>query len=205
MVENEGLEVVVSHSERTEIRPVSAVRGMWICTTQQIYRQRDLFERYVAALPAALRTRLPSTLATEWVPADVVIAHQIASDSLGLSEEECELLGYEAAERTLRPSLAALLVRAAAALSSSPWTVLGQAHRLWTAAARGGGVRVVRLGDREAQLEIVGFGPFVPTRYARQSLRGILRAALTPFANQVLVHEEGRLFVQDNVGYRLTW
>jgi len=86
----------------------------------------------------------------------------------------------------------------------TPWTVLAQTPRLWTATCDDGGVAVARLGPKEARLEIVGF-PLAAIRYNRVTMRGIVLGVVELFCKKAYAKDIPALYSARTLGIRLSW
>src|SRR5271169_6286867 len=79
--------------------PVKAVRSTLVTSGLAILRERQLFDRYLAALPPTRRAAIPGLTAGVWLPTDFMLAHYAAWDSLGLSTDDVRGIGSAIAAR----------------------------------------------------------------------------------------------------------
>ena len=87
---------------RERVKPVTEWRSTWITSSFQALRERDLFKRYVEALPASHRESLPLTVTGIWVPVRTARVHYEACDRLGLTYTEARDLGLAVGCRSLK-------------------------------------------------------------------------------------------------------
>jgi len=169
------------------VNPVRNVRSTLLMGTMATFKSAGHFEAYCSAIPPAHRDVLLRAVAGIWIPVDTAMAHYVACDSLNLSADEEAKLGGATFER-VRGTLLGTMLQMANGVGVTPWTVLGQLQRFWYRAYDGAALQVVRLGPKEARLDLVQC-PFADTHYHRNALRGLFRAVLRLFCQQAYVQE----------------
>jgi hypothetical protein len=133
--------------------PITEVRSTLLVASLKNIRARGWEERYLAELPPELARAVRESYAGTWLPVELALEHYQALDRLHLSPHDIAAAGVTVASgvQELLFSLAGALARA---VGSSPWVGLARAHRLWNRIFVGGDVRVCRIDDRTAQIEI---------------------------------------------------
>ena len=139
--------------------PLRALRGSLILALRSHLRaDRDLDARFRAALGPDLLLDLDALSVGDWVPVETVAAYVAALDSLGLTEPALLAQGRSIGQAhwgTLMRTLATL----AGTPGASPWQGLERAPQLLEHNTQGGGIRVIREGERRARVEMLAFGP----------------------------------------------
>jgi len=163
-------EVLVEHvSPRGPI--ATAVRGTLIAGALQGLREHGVFEPLLVELPPHTREVLLQASAMSWVPSEALLALCLAVDRLMLTDRQIANIGGSAAGSIGTTVLSALLRTAGA----TPWTLLSGLDRLWDRFYHGGGVTVLRLGPKDAHIELSGL-PHAVSRYARASTHAFFQA-----------------------------
>jgi hypothetical protein len=180
------------------------MRGTWLTASQATIRERGLGQRYEAAIASEHREAVLSVVAGVWVPMDVVRAHYLACDALGLPEEDLVDIGAAAARRANATHLA-FIARLAQGAGVTPWTIMAQFHRAWTRMCDGGGaVGVQKRGPKEARVLVVGY-PLAAMRYNRVTMRGIAAGFLEMFCEKAYVKEIPSYCDARSIGLRVSW
>jgi hypothetical protein len=138
-----------------------------------------------------------------WLPCAVAVAHYEACDSLQLSPGDQLAIGAEVTHFA-QTTVFSLTLRAAREAGITPWSCFALQPRLWRTAWVGGDVGVVRLGPKEARVEIVGW-PCARIRYCRIAMRGMLTAQTELFCKKAYVAELPLLCTRTTLGYRVAW
>jgi hypothetical protein len=97
-----------------------------------------------------------------------------------------------------------MITRLAQGAGATPWTVLAQTPRLWSATCDGGAVAVAKLGPKEARVEIVGY-PLAALHYNRVTMRGIVASLIQLLCTKVYMHELPKLCDARCLGMRASW
>ena len=114
-------------------------------------------------------------------------------------------MGSEVGER-VQGSVLGVVVRTArrsAGLTPSDLG-LGHATRLYERIFRGGSVQILKLGPKEAQVEVVNNRLFA-LGYFRNAFRGLVIGGLQLFCEKVYVHELPKLTNETAIGLRISW
>ena len=156
------------------VPPLQTVRSTLIQSSITALRNHGYHERYLGNLAPQHKERIIGSLAPEWLPLEVALAHYDACDALGLSDSEVCRLGEEVGERVQGTFLGTLL-RGARTIGLSPWTPLGQAPRLWERIFQGGAIAIYKRGPKDAQIELREM-TLARHAYFRSAIRGVLTA-----------------------------
>ena len=195
--------VVPFPKRKSEIADARHFRSTWLTASQATLRERGLGERYEAAIEPEYKERVLSAVAGVWLPMDVARAHYAAADSLHLPHDMLVDIGKTA---TLRANATTLqfISRLAQGVGVTPWTVLAQTPRLWANTCDDGGVGVLRVGPKEARVEVVGF-PLASLEYNRITMRGIVLGVVALFCTKAYAREIPALTTSRTIGLRLSW
>jgi serine/threonine protein kinase len=175
---------------RESAKPVTEWRSTWITSSFQTLRERDLFKRYVEALPDAHRESLPLTVTGIWIPIATARVHYEACGRLGLSYTEARDLGLAVGERA-QGSITRTAVALARTAGVDGWTLWDQGPRIWERGARGGAIMVYKAGPKEAVFEVIGCELFEVT-YFRAALLGVILGMLRLVTNRAYAKELAR-------------
>jgi hypothetical protein len=195
-------EVIVDFADARE-RPASQVRSTLVTTSIQAIRAHGRFDDYAKLLPAELRATILTVVAGVWLPINVAEGHYSACNELGLSPQEQFAIGQEVGHR-VQGTMLGLLVRTAKQAGLTPWTGLGQSTKLYERLFQGGSVRVVKLGPKEARVEMVNNRLFAFS-YFRNAFRGLVCAGAMLFCEKAYAHELPRLTGPTTMGVRVSW
>jgi hypothetical protein len=179
------------------------VRSTLITTSMAAIRARQRFEAYEKALPKEWRDALLTAVAGMWLPIQVALAHYNACDTLGFSAQEQFVIGKEVGTR-VQGSVVGLMVRTARTAGVTPWTGLMQCNRLYERMFQGGGVRLLKLGPKEARVELVK-NPLVSSTHFKNGLRGLTCVGGELFAEKVYVHDLPKFAARGELGLRISW
>jgi hypothetical protein len=164
------------------VAPIHAVRGSLLLAGRKVLRDRRLYPRYEALVPAEDAAALAQVTSSDWVPAALVEVHERAFDGLELSRGDARAVGAEMS-RALNGVVYSTLVRLAGQLGASPWVVLDQADKTWRRLYAGGAIRVHRLGNADARVEVLG-DPFTPYALHREAFGGALLHVLEVYCER---------------------
>ncbi len=182
---------------------VTHVRSTLLSSSVKTLKERGLFERYVELLPEEYYEPAVMTLAPEWLPIDVGMAHYGACDQLGLSDEALDEIGELVAERIMGTFLAHIL-RSTRSVGASPWLALKRYSMLWGRLMRGGRCEVFETGPKDARVDSAGM-PTFRYRYFRTAYLGVVKGACGMFAKKVFVNQEGRQRADDQLSITVSW
>jgi len=150
-------------------------------------RAAGLFEAYEAVAPAEVLAAVGSSVAGMWIPIDVAVAHYVACDGLGLSSESAAKQGRATFERT-KGLLLGTAIGLARGAGVTPWTLMPHLQRFWLRGFDGGGVRAVKLGPKEARIDVIAC-PLFKSRYFRAGYRGLAASLLELVCRKAYAHE----------------
>lgn len=167
--------------------PVRHARSTIILGSIAALRDAGHFDRYRAALPAEHRDELVQAVAGVWIPVDIAMSHYRSCEALGLSPEAEAALGRATFARS-GGTIFGTITRLAKGVGVTPWTLLPQLQRFWDRGYDGGGIRVLKVGPKEARLDLVQCA-MSEHRYYRNALRGLLQAVLQLFCTRSFVQE----------------
>jgi hypothetical protein len=195
-------EVVVPFDEGKN-RLATELRSTLLTTSIQSLRARGLYERYAAQLPAQHREAILTSVAGVWLPMAVGVAHYATCDALGLPAGEQFAIGQEVGDR-VQGTLLGLVVRTAKTAGLSPWAGLTNCTRLYTRLFQGGSVRLVKLGPKEARLELVN-NPLAASPHYRNGFRGVAVAGAELFCQKAYGTELPRMTTPTTFAMRVSW
>jgi hypothetical protein len=196
-------ELVPLKVPREQIHPVSQVRSTLLASSLKALRERNRFESYLQLLPRHHHDAVVSAVAGTWHPVELMLAHYEACDGLGVSEEELYEIG-QSVGASLHATLMGMVLRMVTEVGVTPWRPLGYCGALWERLYQGGGVRLLRLGPKEAVIECVG-NPLHRSSYFRGGQRGLIQAAVKLFCTKSYVLEQLSPHPHKRMCYRISW
>ena len=158
------------------IRPVSFVRSTLIQSSLNSLRDRGHFDRYASLVSPLHKESILGTLAPEWLPLDVGLAHYEACEALRLSPHELLEVG-EAVGNRIQGTFIGTLVKRARTVGLTPWVPLGQFDRLWSRLMQGGAVGLTQKGPKDAVVE-VRLLPLARFAYFRAAFCGVIASGI---------------------------
>ena len=185
------------------IKPLDAVRGTVLALDWRALRSFGIYADYQTGLTLAQRTQLLEVTAGSWVPLELVLAHYHALDVLGLERDVIHRVGESVGEG-VHGAFLSTLVRLAGKLGVSPWLALEQCYKLWVRTWRGGGISVVRVGERVAHVSLIET-PVCASSFFCTSFAGALCAGIAPFGKSPEADEVPGSRSHNAVEYRVAW
>lgn len=155
---------------------LTTVRSTLIQSSLATLRKRGHFERYLQLIDPKHKAGLLETLAPEWLPVELGIAHYQACDSLGLSSAELHEIGEDVGHR-IQGAFIATLVRNARTLGLTPWVPLGQFKRLRERLMEGGAVGLTKTGPKDAVVDLRNV-QLCKFEYFRVAFCGVITSAI---------------------------
>jgi hypothetical protein len=135
------------------VSPMTAVRSTLIQSSLNTLRQRGHFERYLTVIEPQHRETILGSLAPEWLPIDVAMAHYAACDALQMPQSELHEIGEEVGNR-IQGTFIGTIVRRARAMGLTPWIPLAQIGRLWERLFEGGAPGLTKVGPKDALVDM---------------------------------------------------
>lgn len=160
----------------TTIARVTVVRSTLLQSSLSTLRKRGHFDNYLRHLDVAHKAVILETLAPEWLPVEVAMAHYQACDALELSVAELQEIGEDVGSR-IQGTFISTLVRNARTLGLTPWVPLGQFNRLRERLMDGGGVAIDKTGPKDAIVDLRQVQLFKCT-YFRVAYCGVIASAI---------------------------
>lgn len=188
---------------RATVAEARQFRATWLAGSLRALRERGHSDRYLELLPKTYRDAVLTSVAGTWLPTEVCVAHYAACDKLGLSTAELIEIGREVT-RQVHGTVLGFIVRIAKGAGVTPWTVITKLPELWDRIWIGGGVSAIKLGPKEARVEIAGWA-CSGTHYCRVAMRGVCAALLELFCERAYANEVTALCTPTTLGYRLSW
>lgn len=182
---------------------VTEFKSTLLVSSLQSLRERGLFDRYRTFLPEAEAEAVLTAIVGEWLPLRVAHAHYGAVNALGLTFAQSSQAGAVVGAK-IQATLLGTVARLARTSGVTPWTVLAQFQRLFERIFRGGGTRVLKLGPKEARIEIVGL-PLAAIPCFRAGFQGIIKSGGELFCARLYVSDVPRLCSSTTIGYRCAW
>jgi hypothetical protein len=183
--------------------PATQARSTLVTTSIQSIRAHGRFADYEKALPTNVRDTILTVVAGVWLSIDLAAAHYEACTNIGLTSQEQVAIGREVGDR-VQGTMLGLLTRTAKQDEVTPWTGLLQCHKLYERIFQGGSPRLIRIGAKDARLEIVNNRLF-SFEHFRNGFRGIVSGGVELFAKKSYVHELPKLTSATSLGLRISW
>ena len=178
-------------------------RTTWLAGSLRALKDRGHMPRYLKLLPEEHHASILGAVAGTWLPIELALTHYSACDRLALPTQELIEIGHDVT-RQVHGTVLGFLVRIAKGAGVSPWTPLGKLNDLRGRIFMGGGVCVVKLGPKEARVEIAGW-PCARATYCRVAMRGILRGILELFCERAYANEIPSMCTASTLGHRISW
>lgn len=166
-------------------------------------RDAGRFDEYASRLPAAHRDALLNMVAGSWIPMDTALAHYETCEALALPIDQQIANGRSTFDRT-SGTLIGTALRMAKETGVSPWTVFPYYQRFWERGYDGGGISIVKVGPKEARLDLVAFR-LADSRYYRNAVRGLLAGVTDLFCRKTYVTEKHGARAPASVTFRVQW
>jgi hypothetical protein len=182
---------------------ISEARSTLITTSIQAIRARGRFDEYERVVAPEHRETILTVVAGVWLPISVAAAHYAACNALGWSPDQQLDMGMEVGRR-VQGTMLGLMVRTAKQAGLTPWAGLTQCTKLHERLFNGGSVKLVKLGPKEARIEMVQ-NPLFAFPYFRNAFRGVILAGGALFCEKMYVHELLRHGGSDSLGLRISW
>ena len=185
------------------LTPLRAVKSTLLMASVAALRETGHFDKYTAHLEPEFDDALLRAIAGTWVPERAARAHYTACDALALSPPEQMAIG----QRT-GTGLSQHLTRVAGLVSRgagvTPWWLFEQWNRFWARTFDGGGVSVLKLGPKEAEV-IYARCVLLESPYFRSALRGVAMGLLGAVTQRSFMSELPAAGRVDEVRYRFSW
>lgn len=165
------------------LQPITAIRSTLITSSLASLRLRGLLPQYEAVQQSSHRETILSCVAGGWLPLEVGFAHYRACDALGLSHEQQEEIGKDVSRR-IHDTFLSLVAKMARGAGVTPWLLLAKGNTLQSRLYRGGGMRIVRLSDRSARVELAKHS-MLEVPYYRNAVVGVYTAGVELLASDV--------------------
>lgn len=187
---------------RDQIAMADGYRSTWLMSSMQALRDRGHLDAYFQQLDRSMHDTMRGLVIGVWVPMSLARTHYEACDRMQLGTNEQIALGRAVSDRA-QGAMLGTVVRMAKGAGVTPWTVLPQYRRLFERGVRGGGISVVKLGPKEARIDIVRCELFeIP--YFRIAFRGILQGIAGLFCRVSFIHDVPTS-TQSDASYRFQW
>jgi hypothetical protein len=165
-------EVIIAHL--SPLKAASHVRSTLLQSSLNFLRERKHFERYFALVDVVHRDTIVSSLAPNWLPIEVGLAHYRACDELRLDADELVAIGEAVGDR-IQGTFMKTLVQTARSAGVTPWVLFKRFDRMWERLFQGGSVEVTKVGPKDLTIEVRGC-PVAQFNYFRTGFTGVVRA-----------------------------
>jgi hypothetical protein len=187
-----------------KIALASSCRGTLLASSLRALESGGHLPRYFELLPPSDVPAIQSLIAGQWIPIDLAIAHYTACDRLDLNTDEQVRMGTLVADRINKTFLATVM-KLVHESGVTPWVGLKQFGRIFARLFVGGGTSVIKVGPKDARIEIVGL-PLSKIAYFRNGYRGVIRAGFQLFGvRSPYVTLLPTLCSATTLGFRAAW
>lgn len=191
MGEHEG-ELLASYpADLATVSEVTHYRSTWIVSSIDGVRSMGLYDRYRSELARVDREQTPgaeevitSLLANTWLPIRFALAHYLAVERLGISEERWYQAMLTSEGGQVRRAWHAQIIAAAQRPDAAAWELLPQVPKWWPRSAQGGGMALYRLGPTEARIDYHKCA-LLDVPVFRHTTRAVLFVYLSHFCSQL--------------------
>jgi hypothetical protein len=191
------------HHPQGAAPPVTHVRSTLIASSLRSIEARGRSADYAKVLDPKHRETIFSNIAAQWLAIEVGVAHYNACDALGFSPAEAFEIGTAVGAHVQGTFLGTML-RAAKTAGVTPWVALANTRKLYDRLFQGGDIAVIKLGPKEARVEIVGQA-MCPISYWRAGFRGVYQVGISLFCTKAYVTEIPRMLTASSLAMRLAW
>jgi hypothetical protein len=178
-------DVVLPFPER--VASLRHVRSTLLLTSLRSIRDAGHFDPYIKALPREHHDALLNAVAGTWIEIAHAAAHYRACNALALSPERHRELGGHTFVRA-KGTIFGTGIRWAQDAGITPWTVLPHFGRFWSRGFDGGGIQVVKVGPKDADIAVKECS-LVDIAYFRNAMCGIVTGMLGLVCRQAHVRE----------------
>jgi hypothetical protein len=161
------------------------------------------YDRYMTLLDPAVRDVLLQAVAGTWLPISIGLAHYRACDALGLQPDAEVEMGRATFEGT-GAVIFGTITRLAKGSGVNPWSVLPHFQRFWDRAYDGGGLRIVKVGPKDARIEMQQCA-LADHRYFRNGIRGLVIGVFGMFTQRVYVKDVSGMRAAGGMAVRAQW
>jgi hypothetical protein len=197
-------EVVVPFlSPREKLAPAKSVRSTLVASSLNRVREHGHLEAYLANLDPQWTDAIFHAVAGVWLPIDAGAAHYQACEKLRLPAAEQLEIGREVGDR-IQGTFLASMVRAAKGVGVTPWSAVAYSGKLYARLFDGGGIAVVKVGPKEARVEIAR-NVLTGNSYFRSGLRGLYQVAIELFCAKAYVVDAARVSADDSCTMKISW
>jgi hypothetical protein len=194
-------EIVLAFPE--PILPTRHIRSTLLMGGLASLQAAGFGDAYAAVSPPEVQAAIGAAVAGMWIPIEISVAHYLACDELGLSNDSAAQLGRATFERT-KGLLLGSAIGLARGVGVTPWTLMPYLQRFWVRGFDGGGVRATRRGPKEVDVDVVDC-PVMRSRYFRAALRGLFTVLLELVCEKAYVHERPFGEAPSSGGLRGQW
>jgi hypothetical protein len=187
----------------TPLAECSEFRTTWLSSSLAAMKDLGLFEQYRSELPAPFHEPVLYSVAGAWGPVEVAVEHYAACDRLNLPYSQVVELS-RAVTRRLHDTSLSTVVRLVKQSGATPWHAMLQLNRFWERVWRGGGVRVTKLGPKDAIIEFGGW-PLATSAYVQKAMPAITEAVLSLFCKRVFAREAAEYYRHHVVAVHVSW
>jgi hypothetical protein len=196
-----GAEVVAPFPK--SVQAVRHVRSTILVASVDNLRHLGYFDAYLPHLPEEHRSAVLESVAAVWVPIDAAHAHYSAIDALALPPSVQIAMGRRAMDR-VGGTLLGTSLSVAKQVGATPWTILPHVQRFWHRGYDGGGLAVIKLGPKEARIDVAEFS-LCTMAFFRRALMGWVASLTELFCTKASVHENGSPHGPHSLSVRLQW
>lgn len=173
-----------------------------LCASIQSLRNRSLYEQYLERLAAPDRDEIHALTAGIWLPVKRALVHYAACDALLLERTDRIEIGTDVGQR-IQQSLVSVIVRLSREGGMTPWSVITRADKLRQQTWQGGGLKVEKLGPKDARL-LWAAQPCARSIHFRLGFHGILKTLVELYCRRAFVTEDTPTD-DDNLSVRIAW
>jgi len=189
--------------DRAKIQPATLVKSFLLMSSVRALREEGYYDRYVALLPKQHHETVLNIAASTWLPVEHAVAHYEACNRLEMTPSQMLEMGLRVSKHA-QGTFIKTIVSFVTSAGATPWTMLAQGRKMWERAWTGSGITIVKVGPKEARIEVVGC-PCAPIPYFRSGGRGIFQSVTQLLCTRAYAAEIPRLCVGMNLGYKVQW
>jgi hypothetical protein len=168
---------------------VLGVKAVLAQRRTQALRDAGYYDDYVAKLAPSAHEAIAQSIASSWLPSDLIDAQFAAIDALSISEGQLARMAEPIGVQLFKTLFAAFTSMARAAGEHGLiLRVIQHTDRVWTRLYRGGGVKITQTSPKDVTFELIGLS-FASSRAFRVQHCAFMRGLALSYAKACSVRE----------------
>lgn len=168
---------------------VLGVKAVLAQRRTQALRDAGYYDEYVAKLSPSVHEAIAQSIASSWLPTELVDAQFAAIDALSISESQLARMAEPVGVQLFKTLFSAFASMARAAGEQGVMLrLMTHTDRVWTRLYRGGGCRITQNGPKDVTFELLGLS-FANSRAFRVQHCAFMRGLALSYSKACSVRE----------------